>query len=48
MGELFAELVEQLLVQQLVLQRFEHAGFNLVAADGQAVVTSALVAGAEA
>jgi hypothetical protein len=34
-GELVAELFEQILTQQLVLQRSERARFNLVAPDGE-------------
>ena len=46
--ELLAELLEEFLAQQLLLQRLQHARFNLVAADGQMVVAPPLVAGAEA
>src|SRR6267142_3875247 len=47
-GELLAELVEEFLVQELLLQRLEHARFHLVAADGQMVVAASLVACTEA
>ena len=43
--ELVAELLEEFLVQELILQRAQHARFNFVAADGQVVVATALVAG---
>ena len=46
--ELVAELLEEILAQQLVRERAEHACFDLVAADGQVVVATTLVAGAEA
>ena len=36
--ELVAELLEQILAQQLVPQRLEHALFDFLAADGQAIV----------
>jgi hypothetical protein len=46
--ELVAELLEQIPAQKLVLKRAQHARFNFVAADGQMVVASSVIAGAEA
>src|SRR5690606_16023475 len=45
--ELFAELVEQVLTQELLLECLQNACLDLVTPDGQAVVARALVAGAE-
>ena len=46
--ELVAELLEQVLAQQLLLKRTEHARFHFVAANGQVVVAPTLIACAEA
>ncbi len=43
-----AEPSEQVLLQQLLLQRLEHTRFHVVAADGQVVVAASLIAGSEA
>jgi hypothetical protein len=45
--ELVTELFEQFLSQELLLNRFEHAGFDFVAADCQQVVAAPLIACAE-
>jgi hypothetical protein len=46
--ELVAELFEEILAQKLVLKRAQHTRFNFLAADGEMVVASSLIAGAEA
>src|SRR4029077_3094266 len=46
--ELIATLFEQVLAQQFLMERFEHARFHLLAANGQQVVASTLIACAEA
>ncbi|HEY0875841.1 MAG TPA: hypothetical protein VGD94_20365 [Vicinamibacterales bacterium] len=46
--ELFAELVEQILAQELLLERHENSRLDLVAPDGEAVFAGALLAGTEA
>src|SRR6185295_4680369 len=46
--EFIAEFFEQILAQQLLLKRFEDAGFDFVAANGQQVVAPALITCAEA
>lgn len=43
-GELVAELLEQVLAQQLLLQRLQHARFDFIPADRQLVRARALVA----
>jgi hypothetical protein len=45
--EVLAELVEQVLPQGLLLQGLEDGRFDLVAANGQMVVTASLIAGSE-
>ena len=47
-SELGAELLEQLLVQQLVLESLEDSGFYLVAPDSETVTAGALLTSAEA
>ena len=47
-GELVAELLEQVLTQQLLLQRLEHARFHFFTTDSQVVVAASLVARAKA
>src|SRR5262245_49359153 len=46
--EFIAEFFEQVLPQQLLLKRLEHARFHFVAATGQQVVAPALISSAEA
>src|SRR3954471_16730917 len=43
-SELVAEFGEQLLVQELRLQRFQHARFDFIAPDGLVVVAPSLIA----
>src|SRR5690606_29646794 len=45
--ELLAELVEQVLAQELLLEGLQDARFDLVAPDGQAVIARPLLASAE-
>jgi hypothetical protein len=45
--ELVAELLEQILAQKLAMKRAQHTRFNFLAADGEMVVASSLIAGAE-
>jgi hypothetical protein len=47
-SELVAELFEQILLKQLLLERVEHSRFNLVAPNGQVVVAPSLVTSTEA
>jgi hypothetical protein len=46
--ELLAELVEEILTQQLLLKRLQYAPFNFVPANRQLVRARALVASSEA
>jgi hypothetical protein len=46
--ELFAELVEQVLTQELLLKDLQDACLDLITPDGQAVVAGPLLARAEA
>src|SRR6059058_2197105 len=46
--ELLAELLEQILTEQLVLQRAQYARFDVVTTNAQVVVASSVVACAEA
>src|SRR5262245_52776290 len=46
--ELFAELVEQVLAQELLLQRLEDTRFDFIAPDGQVVVAASLIPRAKA
>ena len=46
--ELVAELLKEILTQQLVLQCSQDASFDFIAPDGQMVVASSLIASAEA
>jgi hypothetical protein len=47
-SELVAELLEQLVVQELVLESLENSGFNLVAPDRETVAAGAFITSAEA
>jgi hypothetical protein len=46
--ELFAELVEQVLTQELLLERLENSRLHHVTPDGQAITASGFLASAEA
>jgi hypothetical protein len=46
--ELFTELLEQFLAQELLLERLENSRLDLVTPDGETVVAGAFLAGAEA
>ena len=47
-SEFFAELLEELLIQELLLERLQNSPLDLVTPDGEAVVTGTLFASTEA